>query len=122
MVWRFLQQQPILKLIHLGSGTMVTDGTEQRVFSIDRTQPFIIDGYIDLSNMKAGDEAVIRQYVRVKPDGELKKYAEETYHGIQELPMIYIKPKTAFYGVLITLQQTAGAPFSFDWEFHMIGG
>lgn len=119
VLWRFLQQTR-LRLVHLGSGTMTTDGTEQIVFSFDRAQPFIIDGYIDLSNMKAGDTTVIRQYVKLKPGGELRKYGEEAYFGAQQLPVIYIKPKTAIYGVQITLQQKEGSPFSFDWEFHML--
>jgi len=109
-----------LTLSHLGNGTMITDGSEQRVFSFSRQSPFIIDGYVDLNNMKSGDSVVIRQYVKIKQDGELKKYAEERYSGVQELPVVYIKPKTAMYGIMVTLQQTSGSPFEFDWEFNMV--
>ena len=106
-------------LTHLGSGTMTADGSEQRVFALDRSEPFRIEGYIDLSNMKTGDEVIIRQYIKIKPDGELKKYWEEKYNGIQANPIVYITPKPSIYGILITLQQTSGTYISYDWEFYM---
>jgi len=110
-----------MALHHLGNGTIQTDGTEQRVFSYSRTEPFKLEGYIDLSNMKTGDEIIIRQYVKIKPDGELKKYWEEKYNGIQANPICYITPKPSIYGILITVQQTAGSYITFDWEFYMAG-
>jgi hypothetical protein len=118
MVLWFLQQV-VQKLIHLGSGTMTADGTEQRVFSLDRAEPFKLEGYIDLSKMKTGDEVVIRQYVKIRPDGEFKKYWEDIYRGIQANPIVYITPKPSIYGILVTLQQTAGTPIEYDWEFYM---
>jgi hypothetical protein len=108
-------------LHHLGNGTMMTDGAEQKVFEYSRIEPFKLEGYIDLSNMKTGDEIIIRQYVKIKPDGELKKYWEEKYNGIQANPICYITPKPSIYGILITVQQTAGSYITFDWEFYMTG-
>jgi hypothetical protein len=59
--------------------------------------------------------------VKIKPDGELKKYWEEKYNGIQANPICYITPKPSIYGILITVQQTAGSYITFDWEFYMAG-
>jgi hypothetical protein len=108
-----------MTLTHLGSGTMTADGTEQRVFALDRAEPFRIEGYIDLSEMKTGDEVIIRQYIKIEPNGELKKYWEDKYNGIQANPIVYITPKPSIYGILITLQQTSGIYISYDWDFYM---
>jgi hypothetical protein len=124
MILWFLQQalQQVvqkLTLTHLGSGTMTADGTEQPVFRLDRAEPFKFEGYIDLSKMKTGDEVVIRQYVKIRPDGEFKKYWEYIYRGVQDNPIVYITPKPSIYGILVILQQTAGTPIEYDWEFYM---
>jgi hypothetical protein len=119
IVWVLQQVTQKLTITHLGSGTMTADGSEQRVFALDRAEPFKIEGYIDLSNMKTGDEVIIRQYVKIRPDGELKKYWEEKYNGIQANPVYYLTPKPSVYGILITLQQTSGTYISYDWEFYM---
>jgi len=118
-VFSWFIERTRIKLTHLGSGTMVADGSEQRVFALERSEPFKLEGYIDLSKMQTGDEVIIRQYVRLKPGGELKKYWEDTYRGIQDNPIIYITPKPSLYGVLVTLQQTAGKYITYDWEFYM---
>jgi len=119
ITWFLQQVTRKLTITHLGSGTMTADGSEQIVFAMDRVEPFKIEGYIDLSNMKAGDEVVIRQYVRIRPYGELKKYWEEKYSGAQANPIVYITPKPSVYGILTTLQQTSGTYISYDWEFYM---
>ena len=105
---------------HLGSGTMYSDDKERPVIEVSRTEPFILDGYINLQNMKKGDRIIIRQYVKLKPDGNYILYDYEEYADEQEKPLIYITPKTAVYGILVTLQQIEGTPILYDWEFHMI--
>jgi len=107
-----------LRLVHLGSGKMVADGTEQIVFEFVCQEPFVIDGYVNLKEMEAGDVIVIREYVKLAVDKEYGLYDDETYSGAQERPMVYVRPKPSIYGAKITLQQTAGVFKSFEWEFY----
>ena len=99
----------------IAEGTLVADGTEQTV--VEYVGLAVVHGYIDLQNMETGDEVVIRAYVRFKPDGAYKKYAEETYSGPQSLPALYVLPRLTVYGIKVTLQQTAGTYKSFDYIF-----
>ena len=97
------------------SGTLKANGTEQTVVEYSGLGKII--GYIDLQNMQAGDTVVIRMYVKLKSDGNYKKYDEGTYTGVQSKPVIYIRPKESHYGVKVTLQQTAGVMREFDYNF-----
>ena len=96
-------------------GTLVADGSEQTLASINSLLK--LSGYVDLSKMEEGDEVVIRQYVKVRLDGKLIKYGEETYYGFQAQPAIYITPKVIGHGGVVALQQTKGTFKTFDYEF-----
>lgn len=99
----------------IAEGTLTADGTEQTI--AEYTGLAVVHGYIDLSAMEAGDEVVIRSYVRFKPEGAYRKYAEDTYSGPQDKPALYMLPRLTVYGIKVTLQQTAGAYKSFDYMF-----
>jgi hypothetical protein len=93
----------------------LADGSEQVVLEyIGLGRVF---GYIDLQNMVEGDEVVIRQYMRLKPGGAFKRYAQASFSGVQTDPVVYIQPKEVDYGVRVTLQQIAGVFKSFDFNF-----
>jgi hypothetical protein len=113
----FILARPRRRFIPLAKGTLVADGTEQVV--VETRTPGRIMGYIDLQEMALGDTVVIRQYIRVRPDGgAFKKYAEESFSGAQAVPIIYIRPKeSANNGIRVTLQQTAGVMRSYDFSF-----
>lgn len=97
------------------TGTLTADGSEQTI--IERSLLMKFSGYIDLSNMVAGDTVVIRQYMQVKPGGNYRRYEEGSYTGVQDPPLIYVTPKVTDYGVRITLQQIAGIFRDFDYTF-----
>lgn len=96
-------------------GTINANSSEQTLAQVNSLLK--LSGYIDLSNMEDGDEVIIKQRMRVKPGGNYKQYAKETYVGVQENPLIYITTKVLGYGGKITLQQTGGSLKSFDYEF-----
>ena len=96
-------------------GMVLADGTEQIILEYDEVARIM--GYVDLGNMWDGDVVVICQYLRVRPRGEFRKYAEEKYEHAQKIPVLYLKPKESDYGVKVTLQQTAGFLKSFDYNF-----
>jgi hypothetical protein len=95
-------------------GTLVADGSEQVVMEISEAAR--VSGYISLANMEAGDTVIIMQYVRLL-NGEYKRYASETYTGVQENPIVYITPKELASGMKVTLQQTSGTYKTFDYLF-----
>jgi len=98
-------------------GTLTADGSEQTVVEATGTLEFKLDGYIDLSNMASGDTVVIREYIKIAPDGAYVKYAEETYSDAQSLPLLHIVTKPARYGLKITLRQTAGTNRDYPYQF-----
>jgi hypothetical protein len=97
------------------SGSIVADGTEQVV--AETSSLMKLSGYIDLSNMGAGDRVVIRQYMRLSEGGAYRKYAEDNYAEAQDPPLVYITTKVLVSGSRVTIQQTAGSFKSFDYSF-----
>ena len=97
-----------------GSGTVAADGSEQTVREYVGLGKLHI--YLDLAAMQAGDTTMIRQYMKIKAGGAYRKYAEETYSGVQTMPLLSIVMKPAKDGVMVSLQQTAGVNRSYDWQ------
>jgi hypothetical protein len=95
------------------AGVLTADGSEQVVMEI--SEPARVSGYINLANMDAGDTVVIKQYVKLTE--EYKRYASETYTGVQENPILYITPKELASAIKVTIQQTSGAYKTFEYLF-----
>jgi len=105
----------VILLEEIGKGTLVADGTEQTV--VEYVGTAVIQGYIDLQNMEAGDEVRIKVYVKVREDGDYKLYEESTYADVQPKPAICFVPRLSGFAFKTTLQQTAGVFKSFDYVF-----
>ena len=102
----------------LSEGTLKTNGQEQILVEFaGRNYAVTVVGYVDLSNMESGDIITIREYLKITEGGDYKKYAEQTYEGVQDNPIVYITSKEAKYGLKVTLQQTAGSYKSFPFQF-----
>jgi len=100
-------------------GSVTMDGGENTVILdeiTDNPQRFL-EGYIDLSPLASGDTLVIRQYMKISATGGYVKYAEETYSGAQDIPLLYVVTKPARYGLKVTAQQTAGTYRSLTYQF-----
>jgi hypothetical protein len=78
----------------------------------------LLDGYVDLTPMAAGDTVVIRQYMKVKAAGAYVQYAEETYAGVQTIKLLHITTKTSKTAIKVTAEHTvvAGA-LTLDVQF-----
>jgi hypothetical protein len=100
-------------------GTVATGATETDVVLDEPAgnPPRFLEGYVDLSPLASGDTIVIRQYMKIAPTGAYKKYAEETYSGPVDPPMLYIVTKPGRYGIRVTVQQTAGTSKNLDFQF-----
>jgi hypothetical protein len=70
--------------------------------------PYIVEGYVDLTNMAAGDTTVITEYVVLSNGGTAKQLNQSTYSGVQTSPEIHATSKIAKFGYKLTVNQTAG--------------
>lgn len=96
-------------------GNFTADGTEQVV--VDAPGLLHLEGYVDLSEMDDGDEVALRQYVKIEEGGEYKLYNGESYSGAQAKPLVHFRSIVGYYGIKITLQQTAGTYKKFNHQF-----
>lgn len=96
-------------------GTVTADGLEQDV--VELTELCTLEGWIDLSNMEAGDTVVIKEYVKLKSGGTYTLYDSASYSGVQAKPALHVIKIPAKYGVKVTLQQTAGTNRDYDYNF-----
>jgi lipopolysaccharide export system protein LptA len=94
-------------------GSITANGSEQTVTEISEATR--ISGYINLTNLQAGDTVVIRQYIKLF--SSYQKYEEESYSDAQAKPIIYIRPKEIASGTKVTIQQTAGVFRDFEYKF-----
>lgn len=100
----------------LAEGTIQANGTEQTIIEASSNPtPFTLSAWLDLSNIETGDSVTIKQYIKLKKDGGWKKYKGEPYSGVQDEPAIFVTTKPATYGLMITIEQTAGPSKSFDY-------
>lgn len=72
---------------------------------------------LDLSNMVAGDNTIIRLYERIRLAGGLVLEDQVTYNGAQVPALIEIALGANRFGLQVTLQQTAGVMRNYDWAY-----
>ena len=99
----------------LKEGVLVADGTEQIL--VEAAGVLNLEGYVDLSAMTSGDQVVLRRYVKIQEGGEYRLHASETYNGVQAEPLVRFPFIAGYYGIKVTLQQTAGTYKSFPYQF-----
>jgi len=103
----------------VAGGSLTTDGTEQTVVEVtDRTR---VEGWIDLTNMQAGDQVTIRWYVKIAEGGSYGIVDTVTYAGVQARPMLYFLKRGIEYGWKVTIQRDAGVDRSYQYLFFKGG-
>jgi len=71
--------------------------------------PFVVEGYVDLTPMQAGDTIVVREYASlIESPLTYRLYATHTYSGAQTEPLVHFTKKFGAYAYRTTAQQTAG--------------
>jgi len=76
-------------------GTIVLDtmGIEYTLIELSGIgQPYMVTGFIDLSNMIDDSELYLREYIGFDA-GEYKKYLSYRFRGVQIDPLMLITPK-----------------------------
>lgn len=79
---------------------------------------YLVEGYIDLSQLSTGDEVVVREYVAV--DGvNYQLFVQVAYAGPVQEPIIRFHTKTLLYSMKyrVTITQTTGTLRSFPYGF-----
>ena len=83
-----------------------------------QSDDYIIEGYLDLSQLAEGDEVVVKEYIAV--DGaNYRLFTQVAYSGVQSEPVIRFHTKTLLYnmGYKVTITQTSGTLRSFPYGF-----
>jgi hypothetical protein len=83
-----------------------------------QSDDYLVEGYIDLSQLVAGDEVVIKEYIAV--DGvNYQLFCQVTYTGPVQEPVIRFHTKTLLYNMKykVTIMQTAGTVRSYPYAF-----
>ena len=79
---------------------------------------YLVEGYIDLSQLAPGDEVVVREYVAV--DGvSYRLFVQVAYAGPVDEPVVRFHTKTLLYSMKyrVTVTQTAGVLRGFPYGF-----
>jgi len=78
-----------------------------------------IECYVDLSQLAAGESLVVEEAMSIVTPVSYVNYAEETYTGVQTLPMLFITTKPARYGLRVNLRMdtapAADRSFPYQW-------
>ena len=98
----------------LNRGNLRADGTEQLLAEFEGEGK--VSGSVDLHEMTLGDKIIVRQYFKILTSDYLK-YAEESYEGFQESPLVYFPEKVTETAIKTTLQQTEGVYRRFQHSF-----
>jgi len=101
-------------------GTITTDGAVQNVYINNAPagvyEPLAVT--LNLTNMTAAETIVVTLSYRNRPGAAMVVYDQVTYVGNQpatsEGIIVDLIPNR--YGVLVTLQATAGGPIDIDWD------
>ena len=104
-------------------GEVTTDGTEQNLYVVDGPlgvfNPVCV--YVDLDLMVGGDTTVFRVYYRITPGGGQELHDSMTYSGVDgglldNRKIIAINLLPTRFGVLVSIQRTAGGDRAYAWE------
>jgi len=106
---------PVLK--SLGTKELILNGSEQLLCEQPGGSPSEVMGYVDLGNLVAGDTVLMKFYVKLKSNGGWRACYEESYTGVQALPLVHVAKRPENHGIMVTLQQTAGSSKIIEYEF-----
>lgn len=101
-----------------GESSLLLDGTEQTLYENTDVKR-IVELFVDISPMQAGDVVTVKEYMKPKSGGAYVEYGGETYEDAQTIKLLYITPKPNQNGLKVTIQQTAGAFRTIDYQYFI---
>jgi len=101
-----------------GTVTTTAPGTEDNIYVNDAPagEYYPLKVVIDLSDLEAGEVAIIRTYYRIKSGGTARLKDEVTFNGVQAQPMKNVELEPNRFGCSVTIEATTGVVV--DWEAH----
>lgn len=101
-----------------GTVTTTGPGTEDDVYVNDAPAGVFkpLKVMIDFTNQTAAETVVVRIYYRIKSGGTARLKDEVTFAGVQDPPLINIELEPNRFGIVVTIERTAGAAKDYDWE------
>lgn len=100
----------------IAHGTILANGAEQDL--LDSIVASQFTGWLDLTNMLAGDTLVVKQYEYI--EGAKILYKSVSCSGAQAEPALYITPKTSASRIVVSIQQTLGVNRNYKYEFAKV--
>lgn len=82
------------------------------------TIPFIVEGWLSLHNMQAGDTFLVVEEIRDQDDATYREYGRNSYSDVQTSPMVHFSPKRC-QGWRIRIQRTAGGDRDVTYQFFL---
>lgn len=84
--------------------------------AIESPTPFMVESYISLHNMVAGDTFLVLEEIRDQDDATYREYGRTTFFDAQTSPMVHFEPKVC-QGWRIRIQRIAGADKDVTYQF-----
>jgi hypothetical protein len=101
-----------------GTVTATGPGTEDDVYRVETPagvfKPVAVK--IDMTDMTVAETVVIRVYERVITGGAFILTSETTFVGVQAVPLKTVNLDPNRFGILVTLEETAGGLQDYDWS------
>jgi len=103
------------------AGTVSPTGLNVETVVVDITaqsDDYLVEGYVDLSQLASGDSVVVKEYIAV--DGvNYQLFCQATYTGPVLEPVVRFHTKTLLYNMKykVTITQTSGTLKSFPYGF-----
>jgi hypothetical protein len=107
------------------SGTTTMTGAELTLYEETSANPFaFLGGFVDLTNMQAGDTIVLKVYVKIKSGGAYRQWSDDavnTYTGVQTVAIKHFNGPGDIYnldGFKVTCTQSAGVNRDVDHSWY----
>lgn len=102
--------------------SLLLDGTEQTLYEFTDNREAVVELYVDLSEMQAGDSITVKEYMVNQDGGAYVEYGSESYSDAQTIKLLHITPKPVLHELKVTVEQTAGVmrniPFQYFVEYR----
>lgn len=94
--------------------SILLDATDKTLVEITDVKVAEVEAWLDLTPMAGGDTIIVKYSRKAKVAGAYGIYAQETYTGIQTMPMVKLMGAKIYRDIKISAQQTAGGYKTLD--------
>lgn len=112
-----MRRPPILETVRVQKGAQATTAALSVMgAAIVDTKPFLVEGYVSLHNMIAGDTFLMLEEIRDQDDATYREYGRTTFYDVQTSSMVWLEAKVCM-GWRIRIQRVAGADRNVTYQF-----